>query len=95
MTIASPNPRAKMQAASLAAAKNYEKDALDRIRRIGIVSADLEVKGKHKGQGAAALGALQGAGTRWGDDPSEGGIDDYPGAQPQGTTSIAISDLIS
>lgn len=39
-----------MQAASLAAAKNYEKDALDRIRRIGIISAELEVKGKRKDQ---------------------------------------------
>lgn len=94
VTITSPNPRAKMQAASLAAAKNYEKEALDRIRRIGIVSADLEVKGKHKNQGAAALGALQGAGMRWGDGPSEGGLDDYPGSQPQGPSSIAMSDLI-
>lgn len=94
MTITSPNPRAKMQAASLAAAKNYEKEALDRIRRIGIVSADLEVKGKHKNQGAAALGALQGAGMRWGDGPNEGGMDDYPGSQPQGPSSIAMSDLI-
>lgn len=38
-----------MQAASLAAAKSYEKDALDRIRRIGIISAELEVKGKQRG----------------------------------------------
>lgn len=95
VTIASPNPRAKMQAASLAAAKNYEKEALDRIRRIGIVSADLEVKGKHKGQGAAALGFLQGTGTRWGEGPSGSGFDDYPGVQPQGSSSTAMSDLVS
>jgi hypothetical protein len=83
-----------MQAAALAAAKNYEKDALDRIRRIGVVSADLEVKGKHKGPGAAALTGLQGAGTRWEDGASEAGIDDYPGAQPQGTSSIAMGDQV-
>ncbi|KAI3401229.1 hypothetical protein diail_11935 [Diaporthe ilicicola] len=94
VTVASPNPRAKMQAASLAAAKNYEKEALDRIRRIGIVSADLEVKGKHKGQGSAGIGGLQGTGTRWGDGPGEGGLDDYPDTHGAGGDSIAISDLI-
>ena len=94
MTITSPNPRAKMQAASLAAAKNYEKEALDRIRRIGIVSADLEVKGKHKSQASAGIGPLQGTGARWADGPSEGGMDDYLGAQPQGAPSMAISDLV-
>lgn len=95
VTISSPNPRAKMQAASLAAAKNYEKEALDRIRRIGIVSADLEVKGKHKGQGAAGYGSFQATGTRFVDGPSDAAGDDYPGTQPQGASSIAMSDLIS
>ncbi|KAJ0118439.1 hypothetical protein J7T55_009222 [Diaporthe amygdali] len=95
VTITSPNPRAKMQAAALAAAKNYEKEALDRIRRIGIVSADLEVKGKHKNQGSAGVGALQGTGPRWGDGPNEGGLGDYPDTQILGGSSIAISDLIS
>lgn len=37
-----------MQAEALAAAKQYEKDAVDRIRRISIISADLEVKGNKK-----------------------------------------------
>lgn len=92
MTITSPNPRAKMQAASLAAAKNYEKEALDRIRRIGIVSADLEVKGKHKGQGS--VGGLHGTGPRWGDGPGDGGVDDYSDTHAPGAP-IAISDLIS
>lgn len=38
-----------MQATVLAAAKNYERDAIDRIRRVGILSAELEVKGKRGG----------------------------------------------
>lgn len=58
-----------MQAASLATAKKYEQEAIDRIRRIGIMSADLEVKGK-RGQGQFA--AMQGA--RWAADvPGESG----------------------
>lgn len=39
-----------MQAEALAAVRQYEKDAIDRIRRIAIISADLEVKGKNKGR---------------------------------------------
>lgn len=53
------NPRAKMQAEALIAAKNYEKEALDRVRRIGILSAELEVKGKQKGH------AFQAQDARW------------------------------
>lgn len=64
-----------MQAETLAAARQYEKDAIDRIRRIAIISADLEVKGKHKGrgdrlgQGDAALrgGAWDGDGVDFSD----------------------------
>lgn len=78
-----------MQAASLAAAKNYEKEALDRIRRIGIMSAELEVRGKHKNQGL-----MQGAmPSRWADSSGEGGSDDHV-FQPSGS-SMAISDLVS
>lgn len=38
-----------MQNACLKSTRTYEKDAIDRIRRIGILSADLEVKGKQRG----------------------------------------------
>lgn len=58
MTTAKPNQRAKMQAETLATFKQYEKDAVDRIRRIGIISADLEVKGKQKGGGRGGANGL-------------------------------------
>ncbi len=34
-----------MAQAGLEAAANYEKEALERLRRLGIAAADLEVKG--------------------------------------------------
>lgn len=71
VTTTTTNPRAKMQAASLAAAKNYEKDALDRIRRIGIISAELEVKGKPRSHGLHQ--AEVSMGSRWADGHGEGG----------------------
>jgi COP9 signalosome complex subunit 1 len=37
-----------MQATALEAARNYEKDALERIRRMSLAAADLEVKGQRK-----------------------------------------------
>jgi COP9 signalosome complex subunit 1 len=37
-----------MQSAALSTAKAYEKEALERIRRISIASAELEVKGQRK-----------------------------------------------
>lgn len=81
-----------MQAASLATAKNYEREALDRIRRIGIMSAELEVRGKHKNQGLS--GVMQGSvPSRWAEGAGEGGSDDYD-SQPMGS-SMAISDLVS
>lgn len=75
MTTTTTNPRAKMQAASLAAAKSYEKDALDRIRRIGIISAELEVKGKPKGHGLHQ--AEVALGSRWSEGSGEGGAAQY------------------
>lgn len=79
-----------MQATSLAAARNYEKEALDRIRRIGIMSAELEVRGKHKNQGLS--GVMQGSlASRWVDGPGEGGSDDYDSQ----SASVALSDLVS
>ncbi|KAJ9136676.1 COP9 signalosome complex subunit 1 [Pleurostoma richardsiae] len=49
ITTVSVNPRAKMQATALEAARSFEKEALDRIRRMGIAAAELEVKGSKKG----------------------------------------------
>ncbi|KAF3771451.1 hypothetical protein M406DRAFT_105202 [Cryphonectria parasitica EP155] len=49
VTTTTTNPRVKMQVQSLNAARSYEKDAVDRIRRIGILSANLEVKGRQRG----------------------------------------------
>lgn len=72
-----------MQAASLAAAKKYEQEAVDRIRRIGIISADLEVKGK-KSQGH--FGTMQG--SRWAADAqAEGG---FPSDLAQGAASSFV-----
>lgn len=81
-----------MQATSLAAAKNYEKEALDRIRRIGVMSAELEVRGKHKNQGLS--GVMQGSiPSRWAENSGEIGSDEYD-SQPMGS-SMTINDLIS
>lgn len=63
-----------MQAASLAAAKSYEKDALDRIRRIGITSAELEVKGKQRGH--MFHGDIPMA-SRWSNGQGEGAPSDF------------------
>lgn len=73
-----------MQAASLAAAKKYEKDAIGRIRRIGIISADLEVKGKQRSQGH--FPALQG--SRWADGSGDGSL---PPALTENQASAFIS----
>lgn len=40
-----------MQTKGLETAKNYEREALERIRRMNIAAADLEVKGTRKGMG--------------------------------------------
>ncbi|KAI1384696.1 26S proteasome subunit RPN7-domain-containing protein [Hypoxylon trugodes] len=47
----STNSRAAMQKKALDAANNYEKEILERIRRMNIAAADLEVKGYRKGFG--------------------------------------------
>lgn len=38
-----PDPRAQMQQKSLEAARKYEREATEHLRRIGIISASLEV----------------------------------------------------
>lgn len=64
-----------MQAASLAAAKKYEKDALDRIRHISIISAGLEVKGKAKGHMHHQADVPMG--SKWGGGHGDGSHNDY------------------
>ncbi|KAK3391729.1 26S proteasome subunit RPN7-domain-containing protein [Sordaria brevicollis] len=53
----SVDSRQKMQSATLERFGNYEKQALDRIRRMNIIAADLEVKGTGK---TAAMNPIQG-----------------------------------
>lgn len=44
----STNSRQQMLANALQSFESYEKQALDKIRRMNIVAADLEVKGSRK-----------------------------------------------
>jgi COP9 signalosome complex subunit 1 len=53
VTMGSGNARLKMQTSTLDAAKNYEKEALARIRLMSITAAELEIRGK-KAAGSAA-----------------------------------------
>ncbi|KAL2135263.1 hypothetical protein VTI74DRAFT_9143 [Chaetomium olivicolor] len=43
------NPRAQMQEAALKTAEDYERQALDRLRRMGLAAAGLELKGGKMG----------------------------------------------
>ncbi len=43
------NSRVKMYRDALDALGNFEKDALDRVRRINIVASELDVRGPRKG----------------------------------------------
>jgi COP9 signalosome complex subunit 1 len=53
-----------MAMAGLEAAKKYEKEALERVRRMSIAAADLEVKGTTKGGvRGQALSDLEG--SKW------------------------------
>jgi COP9 signalosome complex subunit 1 len=40
----SVNPRADLQASALKTAQNYEKQAINKLRRMGLAAADLELK---------------------------------------------------
>ncbi|OTA95127.1 hypothetical protein M434DRAFT_69905 [Hypoxylon sp. CO27-5] len=64
----STDSRAVMQKKALDAAKNYEKEALERIRRMNIVAANLEVKPGRNTIGGGT-GSLPGVGDTWPDDP--------------------------
>ncbi|KAK4115376.1 PCI-domain-containing protein [Canariomyces notabilis] len=48
VTTKATNSRVQMQESALQAAENYERQALDRLRRIGLAAADLELKGPKK-----------------------------------------------
>jgi COP9 signalosome complex subunit 1 len=61
----STDRRTEMQTQGLEAAKNYEKEAIERIRRMSIVAADLEVKG---GNRKGAGGGLPSVSDTWFDD---------------------------
>ncbi|CAJ2506842.1 Uu.00g080280.m01.CDS01 [Anthostomella pinea] len=60
----STNARVAMQTKGLEAARNYEKEALERIRRVSLAAANLEVKGQSRNAG----GGLPGVGDLWSDD---------------------------
>lgn len=45
-----PDPRAEMQRQALLVAHNYEKEATERLRRMGIICSGLEVVGTKKNQ---------------------------------------------
>jgi COP9 signalosome complex subunit 1 len=51
-----------MQRSALETARNYEKEAVERIRRMSVVAADLEVKGPRRQQagGQSQSQTLQG-----------------------------------
>ncbi|KAI2626714.1 26S proteasome subunit RPN7-domain-containing protein [Hypoxylon sp. NC1633] len=64
----SVNPRVAMHQKALQAAKDYEKQAIERIRRMSLAAANLEMKGSKKSGGAGGSGSLPGVGELWTDD---------------------------
>ncbi|KAG7290610.1 hypothetical protein NEMBOFW57_000613 [Staphylotrichum longicolle] len=48
VTTKAANPRAQMQESALRVTENYERQALDRLRRMGLAAAELELKGGKK-----------------------------------------------
>lgn len=56
VTMAPVNARLQLQTKTLETVKSYEKDALDRIRRMSILAAELEVKGQRKQQAVGGGG---------------------------------------
>ncbi|KAL2139600.1 hypothetical protein VTI28DRAFT_4941 [Corynascus sepedonium] len=48
VTTKAANPRAQMQDSALRAAEDYERQAIERLRRMGLAAADLELKGNKK-----------------------------------------------
>ncbi|KAI0481054.1 26S proteasome subunit RPN7-domain-containing protein [Xylariaceae sp. FL0804] len=79
----STDERVAMQTKGLRTAQNYEKEALERIRRMSLVAAELEVKGQLRKGGGGAAGNIPGVGDIWADEgssrrrmvnPSEGAL---------------------
>lgn len=72
------DPRVAMQTHGLEVARNYEKEALERIRRMSLAAADLEVKPTPR-KGAGSTGALANISEDgWGEDvPRERKATDY------------------
>ncbi|KAI1344307.1 26S proteasome subunit RPN7-domain-containing protein [Xylariaceae sp. FL0016] len=68
----STDARAAMQSKGLETARSYEKEALERIRRMSLAAAELDVRG-HSKKGAASSGGagiLPGVGDIWSSDDS-------------------------
>ncbi|KAI0123864.1 26S proteasome subunit RPN7 [Xylariales sp. AK1849] len=61
----STDRRVEMQTKGLQAATNYEKEALERIRRMSIAAADLEVKGSSRKGAGGGMPSMQ---DTWYDD---------------------------
>ncbi|KAI8947350.1 26S proteasome subunit RPN7-domain-containing protein [Xylaria longipes] len=57
LVMVSSEPRVAMQTKALETVKNYEREALERIRRMSLAAADLEVKGTHR-KGAGGTNSL-------------------------------------
>lgn len=64
----SPDRRVEMQTTALETAKNYEKEALERIRRMSIMAAELEVKGHGRKAGPPGSGVTD----MWFEDTRKG-----------------------
>ncbi|KAI1187018.1 26S proteasome subunit RPN7-domain-containing protein [Nemania serpens] len=59
LVMASSEPRVAMQTKALETVKTYEREALERIRRMNLAAADLEVKGPPR-KGVGGAGSLPG-----------------------------------
>jgi COP9 signalosome complex subunit 1 len=68
LTAVTPDPRAELQKSALVMAKNYEKQALERIRRMSIIAAGLESKSVKTG--AAPTQGHQQTTENWFDEGS-------------------------
>ncbi|KAI0184679.1 26S proteasome subunit RPN7-domain-containing protein [Xylaria flabelliformis] len=67
LVMVSTEPRVAMQMNALETVRNYEREAVERIRRMSLAAADLEVKGSHR-KGAGGAGSLPGLGEILHDD---------------------------
>lgn len=78
--MASSEPRVAMQMKALETVKKYEREALERIRRMNLAAADLEVKGAPR-KGVGGAGSLPGL--------TEILLDDIAGEQNVGIESMS------